>query len=432
MNQVNKEKIKVLALGDYCCSTGFGTVMSNIMQNLNNTGKYDLDVIGINYTGDPYNVERFPGKVYPAQTIANMFLQDPYGRQKVLEMLASGKYEILFILQDTFIVQTFIKQVLEVRETLKKKFKIIFYFPLDAIPKKDWITDCVSLVDYPVTYTKYAAKLIVGIDPYLGGKLKIIYHGTNFKDFNYIEDRKKVAEFRKQYFSGKADGRFLLTNVNRNQIRKDPIRNFMLLDELKRRGKRPILYLHMSHEDVGGNLLVMADNFGLKLQEDYILPSPRFFSVNQGIPVEALNLIYNASDALISTTLGEGWGLSITEAMAAKTPIIAPDNTSLHEMLADNRGKLVKSGSNPSLWITLGSGDNERMRPLTDVEDMADKVLEVMDGKLPDIEGAYKWARSQTWEDICKAWIEVFDQAYFDLHHAPRAERRRLEKAARK
>jgi glycosyltransferase involved in cell wall biosynthesis len=173
----------------------------------------------------------------------------------------------------------------------------------------------------------------------------------------------------------------------------------------------------MSHNDVGGNILVMADYFGFKLTEDYILPSPKIFQVNQGLPIAMINLLYNCSDAVLSTTLGEGWGLSITEAMATKTPIVAPDNTSLHEMMADNRGYLVPSGDNPSAWFNLGSADNERLRPLMNVDKAADAIEKLIKGELPDIEGAYKWAQNNSWDNICKQWEKVFDKASIYAEH---------------
>jgi glycosyltransferase involved in cell wall biosynthesis len=327
-------------------------------------------------------------------------------------------------------------QVLETREALEKKFATIFYYPIDATPKAEWITDCVSLIDFPVAYTNYAKAETLKIDANLDDT-RVIYHGTNLTDFNYIEDRQTVAEFRKRYFGGHADGKFLLTNINRNQPRKDILRSFLVLQELKRRGRDN---LHMSHSDAGGNLLVMADHFGFKLNEDFILPSPKVFQVNQGIPIEMVNLIYNASDAVISTTLGEGWGLSITEAMATRTPIIAPDNTSLHEMMAESRGVLVPSGDTPGAWFTLGAQDNERIRPLMNVERAADAVEGVMDGQLPDIEGAYTWARESNWDNICKYWIEVFAAAAEHsrqlteiANHPPlnREQRRKLKKENR-
>ena len=182
--------------------------------------------------------------------------------------------------------------------------------------------------------------------------------------------------------------------------------------ELKNKGHDDILfYLHMSHNDVGGNLLVMADNYGLKQGTDYIFPNPNVFSPDKGLPIEILNGIYNVSDAVITTTLGEGWGLSITEAMATKTPMIGPDNTSLHEILANNRGILVPSGNNPSMWITKES-DNERIRPLMDVELAAQAIIDLKTKKkVPDVESAYKWVQALNWYDITKQWMEVIDEA---------------------
>lgn len=431
-----EEKIRVLALGDYGCTTGFATVMSNIMQQLNSTGKYAIDVVAINYTGDPLDPEKFPGRVFPAMTIANMNQGDPYGRQKFLDMLGSGEYDVAFIIQDTFIVQTMIDAIRQTQSVLPKKFKLIYYFPIDAAPKREWVEKCVALADFPVVYTHYGEELVLDIDPSLKSRLSVIYHGTNLADFKYIENRKEVANFRHNYFAGKADGKFLITNVNRNQVRKDPMRNFMILNELRKRGRKDaILYLHMSHDDAGGNLLVMGDHFGFKLQEDYIIPSPRFFNENQGIPTEALNLIYNCSDALLTPTLGEGWGLSLTEAMATKLPVVAPANTSVKEILADNRGYLTRSGANPSMWYMLGSNDNERLRPLMDVEDAANNLEKIMDGILPDIDKAYAWASQYNWEAICQEWQAIFDKAAAEAKVATRvgvaqpnrAQRRKLK-----
>lgn len=409
------DKIKLLALGDYCCSTGFATVMSNIMMNLEASGRYEIDVVGINYDGSPdYNRDRFPGRVYPA--VSALMMQgpygDPYGRQRFLDLLGSGKYDAVFILQDTFIVQELIGPMKETYNQLPKKFKVVYYFPFDATPKKEWVDKVVCSVDYPVAYTEYAKNESLKVMPDLAQKLDVIYHGTNLGDFYPIEKREEIDHFRDTYFAGKAKDRFLITNVNRNQSRKDIVRNFMILKELRDRGyDTPLLYLHMQHDDQGGNILVMADHFGFEVGKDYILPNQQGFSAQHGFPVEVVNFIYNASDAVLSTTLGEGWGLSITEAMATKTPIIAPDNSSLTEMMADGRGHLVKSGSTPSLWIQKEL-DNERLRPLMDVEDAAEKIGAMIDGKAQDTtEKAYKWVQELSWKRICERWITKLDFA---------------------
>ena len=84
-------KTRVLAWGDYACSTGFGTVMKNIMGNLYSTDNYDLDIVGVNYDGGPYDTAKWPGTLWPA--ISALRTQGPYGdvfgRQVFLDLLFS-------------------------------------------------------------------------------------------------------------------------------------------------------------------------------------------------------------------------------------------------------------------------------------------------------------------------------------------------------
>ena len=134
MQHTENAKLKVLALGDYGCSTGFATVMSNIMRELDKTGRFEIDVVGINYTGDPYDQKKFPGKVWPAMNIATAFSGDVYGRQRYLDFLGSGNYDIAFILQDTFIVKDMMDAILETQKNILKKFKTILYSPV-VMPK---------------------------------------------------------------------------------------------------------------------------------------------------------------------------------------------------------------------------------------------------------------------------------------------------------
>ena len=109
---------------------------------------------------------------------------------------------------------------------------------------------------------------------------------------------------------------------------------------------------------------------------------PKLPSTSSGFPTHILNDIYNSVDAIITTTLGEGWGLSISEGMAVKKPVIAPDHTSISEILGKTnagtaeRGILVKTKDG-----FVQQHDNSRVRPITDAEDMADKMEMVMENR---------------------------------------------------
>jgi len=414
---VDNSKINLLLYGDYCCATGFAQVLGNIARELHKSGKYNIDVVGINYSGDPYDEEKWPGRVFPAMpgSMANAGpYGDVYGRQRLLDLMGSGKYDVVYMIQDTFVIEPMMDEVLKTQQALiengSKTFKTVFYFPVDAQLKPDWV-EAVDKSDFPVVYTKYGYAEVLKHKPELQDRLNIIYHGNNPDDFFPIEDKDDVKEFRKQYFNGRADDRFLIVNINRNQPRKDVARNLMILKELWDRGRRPLMYLHMQYEDAGGNIFTMANQLGLGKEYEFFMPSPKIFSANQGMPIEDVNRIYNAADLVLSTTLGEGWGLSATEAMATKTPLAIPGNTSFNEIGEDDRAALLNSGTDASLWI-VKEQDNDRLRPLTDVMAAADRIEAIMDGKqIPDTEAAYKWVRELDWSNICKKWMEVIDQA---------------------
>ena len=408
-------KIKVLAWGDYACSTGFGTVMKNIMSEINNTGSYEIDVVGVNYDGGPYDTSKWPGRLWPA--ISALRTQGPYGdvfgRQVFLDLLGQNDYDIVFIVQDTFIVLPIVPQILELQRTKPNTFSTIYYYPFDCTPREEWVKQCVASFDFPVAYTEYAkneSRKFVGA---IADKQDVIYHGTNTNDFFPLTPEQK-QETRKAIFPPVLQDRFIITNVNRNQGRKDVSRSLMVLKQLHNIGmKNAFLYMHMQETDFGGSVMQMAASIGLNPDNDFTIPDPRQFGAHSGFPIEFLNGIYNASDAYLTTTHGEGWGLSITEAMATKLPVIAPNNTSVPEILGEDRGWRVQSGHTPTHWI-IKENDNERMRPLMDVEEAAETIKYIMEHPeeaAERAENAYAWVKENTWENICKQWINVFNRA---------------------
>jgi len=409
-------KTKVLAYGDYCCSTGFGTVMSNILRELNNTGNYEIDVVAINYDGGPYDTEKFPGRVWPA--ISALRMQGPYadlhGRQVFLDRLGQGDYDVIFIVQDTFIIHPIVPQILDIQRNKPKSFSTVYYFPFDCGPKEEWVKQCVDSFDFPVAYTEYAKNEVRKFIGNKAEKYDVVYHGTNTTDF-FPLPQEEIKQIRETLFGPYKD-RFIITNLNRNQGRKDISRSFMILKELRDRGyEKPFLYMHMQETDFGGSILAQASNFGLTPEKDFTIPNPQQFSAHMGFPVEVVNQIYNVSDVYLSTCLGEGWGLSITEAMACKTPIVVPNNTSIPEITNNGeRGWSIPSGATPTHWI-IKENDNDRVRPLMDVEKAADAIVEIMENKdgIVDkkVELAYEWASALTWKSVVKDWIGVFNKA---------------------
>jgi glycosyltransferase involved in cell wall biosynthesis len=401
-NKVNK--IKVVA---YCdsptCATGFGTVSRNIFEGLYNTGRYDIDILGINYWGDPHS---FPYRIWPTGTNQQ---RDPYGRQKIINMIPSMDFDILFFLQDTFIMDFLPTLINHLRSNREKPFRSIVYYPVDSILKKEW-AESISVADDLVAYCEFGKNATLKHLP--SKDINIIYHGANIRDY-FPLSKEEVDTFRKQYFGSQSD-KFIITNVNRNQPRKDIPRTIFAFKKFKELVPESALYLHMSMKDQGWDLPEICKNLDLDISEDVIFP--KNFGPNQGYPRQVLNYIYNASDVVISTTTGEGMGLSWLESMAAKTPVIMPDNTAMSEFITEDKGYLVKSGSNNSLFSVLPH-DNEVLRYLVDVDDMINILKHIYDNReeaMNKAENAYKWIiEEMDWQKvIIPQWVKLFDDSY--------------------
>lgn len=417
INVKPSKKIKVLWYSDFLCNTGFGTVAHELVKRLNKTGKYEFIVQGINHYGNPYNVKTSQYydlkdiPVHPANDSESLF-----GYQKFATLLSEIEPDLLFVLQDHF-------NLMPLQDCLEKarkhiKFKYIFYFPVDGMLKKIWVDKAISLADYPVAYSKFGKEQVSSLADL--PNLKIIPHGVNLDVFKPVFNEDQKEAFRKEYFGAKLPEKaFLIGNINRNQPRKDIPRTILAFSIFKRLHPEipAYLYLHMNIKDRAGHNLhdFIQHNVPENLWDYFLFPNEEVFG-NHKMPKETLVKVYNALDVLVSTSWGEGWGLSTTEAMACKIPVIVPRNTVNPELIGDSeqRGYLTECGNE---FITP-IYDNNLIRPLTDVKDLIKKLYTVYKKReeaKEKAEVAYKWIQDYSWDIIAKQWEELFDRAYKDL-----------------
>jgi glycosyltransferase involved in cell wall biosynthesis len=455
-----KKKRRVLWLSDFCCATGFAQVAHNVLRELHKTGLYEFDVLGINYPGGHIDASKYPIaddiRIYPAWPQG---CNDVFGRELLLLTLANrnvdirGPWDFLFTLNDPFILEPIARNIKQLQAGCKKgmpkdwQFKWISYWPIDAPSKENWITKSVAQSDYPVAYCQYGYEQMMRWDqpggiyewsqqpgaeekvkgnllaPSLKGRIRIIRHGTNLKDF-YPFPKEERLKFRKEFFQDKIKPNdFLIANISRNQPRKDLARTLAIFAHFQKKVPSSFLYLHARVDDVGGNLQEIARHFDLD-QNKWGFPAG--FNEGRGYPTDFVNKMYNAADVCLTTTLGEGWGLISTEAMAAKTPIAGPNITSFREIFNTDagfdpetaRGIPIAAGSTSSEFICFGQTDNERVRPLTNVDDAVSKLYWVY--KNPEkvqaiVERAYEWVKTVTWEKECQKWVALFEEAYQQL-----------------
>lgn len=455
-NKEEKKKIKILVWADSpAVATGFATVSRGIFTPLANTGRYDIDIIGINDRGGWKSSEKYPYRIFPARS--GVTTGDYYGRDRLVASMLqqdpelAPPWDIVFTLNDPFITDQKLpvyntgtmKVLKEAQETVKQKlppdwhYKIVSYWPIDSELRGNWVKDNIALSDYPVAYSKYGEEMINYADDALEEtsgvkeKLQIIYHGVNTKEFYPLKEEQK-KEFRQKYFEGKLrKDTFLVTTVARNQLRKDLPRTMLIFKEFKKRRPDSFLYLHCQEKDAWGSLREYARNWNLKLGEDWAVPAE--FSSNIGYPIAFMNLLYNSSDAILSTSLGEGFGFYNLESFATKSLVIGPNNTthpelynydknedisnldSFHQKL---RGIPIKTMTNSSEWATYGPQDFERVRPLVNVEDAVNKLIWAYDNqdKTKEIaERGYNWVQDYDWSKVAQRWDSLFQDVYKQL-----------------
>lgn len=453
---------KILCLFDYGpeCFTGYATVSRNIVRELTNHfgNQLSLKIVAVNYFGEPY--KEYDGSVHVAsgmlsqnkigvpETFAN---GDEFGRILFLDELKNDDYDGIFMIGDLGVIVPIIpllKQVYEYRAIHKmKRAASIIYFPVDGklhrrvpnilydkaklklIPKhqrhlfvgKDNISqlDELDFFDRIITYTNYAVNEIARIRPSLRDVLCVSYHGINTQDF-YPISTNDIEKFRRHYF-GKNKDKFIVGSINRNQPRKDIPTTIFAFIEAKRIWDKalpePFLYLHMDENDpLGWNLPALLAMTSLVEGKDYMFSKG---DENGQVDTFTLNKIYNCIDVFLSTSRGEGWGLSVTEAMSCKIPCIVPKHTSLAEIAGDNERAYLLEEFLPVCDIT----DNA-IKDMCHYEEVAEAILEIateqkylaplVDRTLTQlrVQKGYEWVTELTWHNICKDWIRYFKDTF--------------------
>lgn len=413
-----RKSFNVLCLFDYNCTTGFATVSQNIIKQLrfHFKGRMKLDIVAINYFGQPFK-EDDNTIVISASTPSLDGEVDAYGRKIFLRMLLEDNYDGVFIIQDMAVACPMFKIMHDIimpkkKGMLKKKFKTLYYFPVDGRPVvHDWF-EGFKYVDSLVTYTEYGRREMIRAMPELQGKIKVIPHGVNHRHFNIMHPD-RIDQFRKDYF-GKNEGKFIVTNVNRNQPRKDIPTTIFAFEEFKNKYfKNSFLYLHMTPRDaMGWDLPKILQQTSLVEGEDYMFPPPESFDA--GAKIETLNAIYNSSDVLLNTTTGEGWGLAITEAMACALPVIAPMHTAVEEI--GDYGARVWPIKEFYPYVTHFDNDVRHQSSYEDVADILNVVrqdIEAGRARSDDKVGkALQYVQTLDWQIVCRHWTEEFEKTF--------------------
>jgi glycosyltransferase involved in cell wall biosynthesis len=321
------KKAKLLWCGDIVAMTGFARVTENVISRLKDD--FEIVVLGNNWWGDPTPLQQ-EYKMYPS---SNRHQTAPFGEQRIREIVEREQPDIVFTINDMWIINEQYNQIKDLHKA--GKFKFVGYAPMDSYAWTGCLADTANEWDAVISYTEFGAYEFMR-----GGITKpvtVIPHGVTPGQF-YPVDK---AEARQRL--GLKQDSYIVFNGNRNQFRKRIDITIKAFADFAVDKPEAMLYLHMGLKDQGWDIMEV---FAREMTRAGIDPNGRIIMTsNQANPpnvsVEMLNDIYNACDVGVNTCKGEGWGLVNFEHAACRVAQIVPDHTSCREIF-EGYGQLIR------------------------------------------------------------------------------------------
>lgn len=321
------KKPKVLWVADFAAMTGFGRVSGAILPRLKED--YEIVVLACNWHGDP-TPEQKEFKMYPA---SNRFQQAPFGEDRLREIVERESPDIVFTLNDPWIVSEQYRRIEDLHK--QGRFKFCAYLTMDSYNWTGGIESHINEWDALIAFTEFGAYEFVKAG--VRKPIAVIPHGLDTEVF-YPMDR---GEARKRLKL--ADDIFIVFNGNRNQFRKRIDITVSAFARFAVDKPDTQLYLHMGLKDQGWDIMPL---FAREMQKNGLDPNGRIILTANtpnppNVDVDALRAIYNCADVGVNTTKGGGWELVNFEQAACRVAQVVPDHTSTKEIF-EGAGKLIR------------------------------------------------------------------------------------------
>jgi len=266
-------------------------------------------VLAVNYKGDPTPLAQ-QYRLYPAFLAGDM-----HGLGRLSDIIRVEQPAVCLFVCDPWIGADYAKAL----STIPDRPPCVLYTPVDATGLRKVDIAPLALFDQVIAYTQFGARELAKaghVSP-----IAVIPHGIDLDLFRPIDQ----AEARRA--TGLPLDTFAVLILDQNNPRK---RLDIAFDAFARFSQdKPETVKLVYHGPLGGanrwDILGMADDLGIS--DRLILP------LRGGLPMDDAQLpyLYSMCDVKLSTTSGEGWGLTTMEAMACGVPCIAPDFAALGE-----------------------------------------------------------------------------------------------------
>lgn len=395
------KKPKLLWSGDIIATTGFSRVTENVLERI--CDNYEVVVLGNNYWGDPHPLcSKY--KIYPS---SDRFRTAPFGEQRIREIVEKEKPDLVFVMNDLWILNEIYRQIQDIHKT--GAFKFVGYYPMDSYAWTGCILDTMNDWDSSICYTEFGAYEVINAG--YTKPVAVIPHGVTKGQFKPLDKK----DCRRQL--GIKEDAFIVFNGNRNQFRKRIDITIEAFAKFAVGRPDALLYLHMGLKDQGWSIM---DVFSRAMQRNGLDPNHRIIMTapTEGAPsvdVERLNVIYNTADVGVNTCKGEGHGLVNHEHASCRVAQVVPNHTSCKEIF-EGYGKLIRCDH-----IDVDINYSREM-PCPSVDHLAEILAELYENKEEldaTAQACYERATSEMydWDPIAKQFDGIFEDVLKNVTH---------------
>lgn len=315
----------LLAVGQALVPTGYARVTHEVLSRL--TGRFDVTLFGVNHRGEARSA---PFAVRP-----NRLLGDPLGREQLPAVLDEVGPDVVLLFHDPEFYLVHASALDEYRRR-RPGARVVVYLPLEWTDMPAGNLRTLAGADRVVTFTRFGRDLVEAAFRGSGAgapPLATIPHGldtTRFRPLVPGDGAGSRRMARDLLFPDRPDlgEAFLVLNANRNNPRKRVELTLAAFAAFARSRPDAFLYLHMGMVDSGIDVLATATDLGVR---DRLLLTTES-AARPVVSDEHLNLIYNACDAGINTSTGEGWGLVAFEHGATGAAQVLPEHSACLEL----------------------------------------------------------------------------------------------------
>jgi glycosyltransferase involved in cell wall biosynthesis len=269
-------------------------------------------------------------------------------------MLGKVEPDVVVMLNDPYIILKLLyENQYDTQQVLARYRPIISYVPVDGYHQPPIWFELLSRATNPIAMSQFGQAAIPGA--------QLVYHGVDTDLFWPVSRQRPITlstghtvttkREAKQQFGYDPDG-FLVLRVDRNSGRKDfPATWSALLPVMHRHSDIQVHFHCQGKNDMHGvDLPAMFSRDPATFKRFFI---PDQFDTFDGWTQPDLNALYNAADLFVTTSRGEGFGLTIAEALSCGVPVIAQNISAIPEVVGPG-GILLE----PERQITVPSGQD--------------------------------------------------------------------------